>query len=166
MLLLMDNDDDFRKQKFSENSYFKLDYEWKRILLNYVAKNELSPLQLKAKFAQFDYSRSIGFYQAWSNIKKINFVPRNMDFIGAIGDVCGAPQLKKNEEQYYQASILVRNKFQMKRQAELDRIESTAIKDFSYPISFLTVEKIEKVTTEVNRSKTNCLLENPEEELR
>lgn len=162
----MTNNDIFRKQKFYESANTKLDYEWKHELLNYVMSNRLSPQQLKMRFERFGYMRSVGFYQSWSNVKKINFVPRDMDFIGVVGEVCGLSKLKQNEEQYYQASIAVRDEFQAQRQEKLDNIESTSIKNFQYPVSFLTVDRVSRISKEINRSKTNCILENPEEELR
>ena len=143
-----------------------LDFTWKRKFLNFVSENRLSRKELRRRFSSFGYTRSLGFFQAWSSPNKINFVPRDVEFIAKIGQVLGQPELIQHAEEYYKASQAVRDLFQSERQSQLERLEEETVESIDYPVSFLTVSAIENVDFDVNRSRTNHILEKSEEELR
>lgn len=155
----MTSDTEFRRKRLTDSVARQRDYYWKRKFLDFVSRNELGVDRLKELFAEHNYKRSVGFFQSWANVTKINFVPRDIEFIRVIGEIISDQSLVDEASDYHRASQQVRDKFQLDRQKELDQMEHIAISAAHYPISYLTVQNMVKINYKVNRAKTNCLLE-------
>ncbi|RND57701.1 hypothetical protein [Lacticaseibacillus paracasei] len=161
----MESDESFRKTKLNDNEDLSMDFFWKSLFLRYFKSHRLRLSDLQARFEDYGYHRSLAFYQAWSSIDMLNFVPRDTEFIRIIGELTNEESLKVNFGAYHDASANIRDAYQASRQHELDDIELADTDEFANLISYMTVRAVTPIYQEMDRSRTNRILEDDLEEL-
>lgn len=161
LLKKLRSDKEYRIKMFEADSDLKLDFYWKNLLLNYFWRHRLTVMDLMDRFEKMDYKRSKGFFEAWSSIDRLVFVPQDTEFIKALGQLTGSDELINFPDHYRNASTRVRENFQKQKQEKLNSIEHTNVKDIKDKVNFLTVESLESTEIQMTRSKTNRVLTKP-----
>ncbi|WP_413524444.1 hypothetical protein [Carnobacterium divergens] len=123
----------------------KLDYFWKKILLDYIEQGEVTSAQFKERMDKLGAPyKTKSFYGSWSSIEKMPILPRDSSFIYYIGILTGNSKLINESDKYYSASEKVKRNLNQERDKLIDSFDGQnldeIIKDES--IASYSIDKV------------------------
>lgn len=133
--------DDFYRQRFKKYKNENLngietsqdireDYFWKSILIKYIEKRKITPMQFKEKMDELGaVDKTTSFYKTWSSPDLIPILPQDSSFIYYIGLLTGNSKLINEPSKYYNASKRVKQNLNYERDRFIEAMDGKNLDD-------------------------------------